>query len=112
MACLGHDAADREHAFSLTLPKKIAFELRLANERAWLTTNMEAVGGNHRHGKRDRDRVALGNLSARRLDHDTAGIRFRIRRFFSLLFFVGSRSCQGDRQTKRETAGYKKQGCR
>src|SRR5262249_7031877 len=112
MACLGHDAADREHAFSLTLPKKIAFELRLANERAWLTTNIDEVRGDHRHGKRDRDRVALGNLSARRLDHDPAGIRCRIRRFFSLLFFVVSRSCRGGGQTKRESAGYKKQGCR
>src|SRR5262249_77024 len=112
MACLGHDAADREHAFSLTLPKKIAFELRLANERAWLTTNIDEVRGDHRHGKPDRDRVPFGILPAPRLDPATAGIRFRIRRFFSLLFFVGSRSCQGDRQTKRETAGYKKQGCR
>ena len=105
MARFGHDAAYRENAFGLTFPEKRAVEFRVADKWACLITNVDEVGGNHRDWKRDRDRVALGNLSARWLDHDTAGIRFRIRRFF-FLFFVGSRSCQDDRQTKRDTTRY------
>src|SRR5215471_4588517 len=92
MARSGHDATHCENAFGLTLPEKRAVELRLADERAWLITNIDEIGGNHRDGKRDRDRVALGNLSVRRLDHNAAGIRFCIRWLF---FLVVLSKCRG-----------------
>ena len=99
MSRFGHDAAHRENAFSLTFPEKRAVELRLADKRAWLITNIDEVGGDHRDGKRDRDRVAFGDLSARRLDHNAAGIGFCIRCFF-FLFFVLREGCDSD--AKRE----------
>src|SRR5215472_448296 len=92
MARSGHDAIHCENAFGLTLPEKRSVEFRLADERAWLITNIDEIGGNHRDGKRDRDRVALRNLSVRRLDHNAAGIGFCIRWFFFL--FVLSK-CRG-----------------
>src|SRR5215211_4768259 len=86
MSRFGHDAAHRENAFGLTFPEKRAVELRLGYKRAWLITNIDEVGSDHGDGKRDRDRVALGNFSPRRLEHNAAGIGFCIRYFF--LFFV------------------------
>src|ERR1700758_1388513 len=108
MARFGHDAAHGENALGLTFPKKRALELRLAGKRAWLITNIDEVRRHHRHGKRDSDRVALGNPSARWLDNDATGIRSRVRRFF-FLFFVGIRSCQGGRRTECHTARYETQ---
>src|SRR5215471_6524140 len=108
MARFGHDTAHGENAFGLTFPEKRAVELRLADKRAWLITNIDQVGGHHRHGKGDSDRVAVGNLSARWLDNDAPGIRFRVR-YFLVLFFVSLRSCQGGRRTKCDTACYEKQ---
>jgi hypothetical protein len=91
MARSGHNGADREDAFGLTFPEKRAVELRLGEKRACLITNIDEVGGDHRNGKRNRDRVALGNLSARGVDHNAAGIGFCIRCFF-FLFFIDIRS--------------------
>src|SRR5215510_5443839 len=89
----GNNGANRENAFSLTFPKKRAVQLGLADKWTWLITNIDEVGRDHRHGKRDRDCVVLRNLSARRLDDDAAGIGLRIRGFF-FLFFVDVRSCR------------------
>src|SRR5262249_47054814 len=103
MARFGDDAAHGENAFGLTFPEKRAVELRLAYKRAWLITNIDKVGGHHRHWKRDRDRVALGNRSARWPDNDAAGIGFRVGCFF-FLFFVRIRSSDGSSRTKCDTA--------
>jgi hypothetical protein len=110
MSRAGYDGADRENAFGLTFPEKRTVEFRLTDKRACLITNIDEVGGDHRNRKRDRDRVALGNLSARRIDHNAAGIGFRVRCFL-FLFFVGIRSRQSSRRAKRKTAGDEKQDC-
>src|SRR4029077_11113413 len=93
MSRFGYDTVHRENAFSLTFPEKRAVELRLTDKRAWLITNIDEVGGNHRKGKRDRDGVAFGNLPARRLEHNAAGFGFCIRCFF--LFFFLRETCAG-----------------
>src|SRR4030095_10404868 len=74
MSRSGHDAAYRKNAFGLTFPEKPAVALRLDNKRAWLITNIYEIGTDHRDGKRDRDRVLLGDPSARRLDYNAARI--------------------------------------
>src|SRR5882757_3987456 len=108
----GHDAAHRENAFGLTFPEKRAVELRLADKRTWLITNIDEVGSDHRNGKRDRNRVALGNFSSRRLDNNAASIGFCIRCFF-LLFFIlrETRAGHGNRQNanqkRNETAKWR-----
>src|SRR4029077_19238824 len=97
MSRFGHDTAHRENPFSLTFPEKRAVELRLTDKRAWLVTNIDEVGGDHRDGKRDRDGVAFSDLPARRLDNNAAGIGFCIRWFF---FFVLCEGC--DSEAKHE----------
>ena len=98
MASASDDAADREHAFRLTFPKKLAVQLRFANERTRLIANIDKTGSDHRQRKYDRDLVALGDFAARWINYDTACIRLGIRCFLFLIF-VGA---------KGETAGYKK----
>jgi hypothetical protein len=91
-------AAHRENAFGLTLPKKRAVELRLADERAWLITNIDEAGSNHRHGKSNRDRIALGNFAARWLDHHATRFGFCIRWFFFLLVLSKCRGREANDQ--------------
>jgi hypothetical protein len=97
----GDNAAHCENAFGLTFPEKRAVELRLADKRSLLITNIDEVCGNHRDGKGDRDRDAFGNLPARRLDYNAARIGFGIRCF---LFLVVLRE-SGDRETDNKSAG-------
>jgi hypothetical protein len=98
MAGASDDAADREHAFRLTFPKKRAVQLRLANERTWLIANIDKIGRDHCQRKYDRDLVALCDFAVRWIDYDAACIRLGIRCFLFLIF-AGA---------KGETAGYKK----
>ena len=74
----GHDATHRENTFSLTFPKKRAVELRFADERERLIAHIDELGRDHRHRKRDRNRVAFGDFSSRRLNHNAASIRLHI----------------------------------
>src|ERR1044071_6682908 len=98
MARSGHDTGYCENAFSLTLPEERAFQLRLTRKRAWLITNINEIGCNHRDGKRNGNRVGLGNFAARWLDHYAACIRFCV----GLSFFVLSK-CRG-RKTNNQGA--------
>src|SRR5262249_16050539 len=97
----GHEAAHGENAFGLTFPEKCALELRVADKRAWLITNIDKVGGHHRNGKRDRDRDVLANHSARRVDHNAARIGFCIRFFFFFVLREG-RPSHANRQNPTE----------
>src|SRR5262245_7507338 len=97
----GDNAAHCENAFGLTFPEKRAVELRLADKRAWLITNIDEVCVNHRDGKRDRDRGAFRDLPARRLDYNAARIRFGIRCYFFLVVLRES----GGRETDNKKAG-------
>ncbi len=99
----GDDSANCENAFGLTFPEKRAVEFRVADKRGWLITNIDEVGGDHRDGKRDRDRDALANHSARRLDHHATGVGFCIRCFFFLFFVLReTRAGHGNREKASE----------
>src|SRR5215831_15858279 len=105
MSRAGHETADGENTFGLAFPQKGAVNLWFADKRRRLITNIDEVRRNHRYRKRDRERVALGDFSARRLDNDAAGIRFRIR-CFVFLFFLLREACAG--QEKREDTSEKR----
>src|ERR1051325_4597449 len=102
------DGAHRENAFSLTLPKECTVEFRFAHKRAWLITDVDQAAGNHRHGKGDCDRVALGDFSARWFDYHAACIRLGLGGFFFLVILRkcsnGKRNNQRTDKEQRETA--------
>src|SRR5438105_15457773 len=110
MSRAGYDTADRENTFGLALPQKRAVELWFADEWGRLVANIDKLRGNHRYRKGDRDRVALGNFSARWLDDNAAGIRFCIR-LFLFGVFIGIRARQGARLVKWEAAICEQQDC-
>ena len=105
MSRVGYDIADRENTFGLAFPQKSAAELWFADEWGRLVTNIDKLRRNHRYRKGDRDRVALGNFSARWLDDNAAGIRFCIRLFVFLFFILRKARAS---QAKREEANEKR----
>jgi len=68
-----------KNAFGLTFPEKRAVELRRADKRAWLVTNIDEVGSDHRDGKRDCDCCRpRQSIPLDGLDQNAAGIGFCI----------------------------------
>src|SRR5215471_10403381 len=109
MPLAGDNAAYGENTFSLAFPQKSAVEFWFADERGRLVTNIDKLRCNHRYRKRDRDSIALGDLSTRRLHDDAAGVRFCVR-LLVFLFFVLRKACANDgngekaRDERHETA--------
>src|SRR5437773_7460140 len=74
---------DREHAFGLALPQKIAFDFRLAHKRTRLPAHIDLIRADHRVRECDCEFGASCDLTLTRLDQHAARIRFRVRfRFF------------------------------
>ena len=105
MSRAGYETADRENTFGLAFPQKRAVELWFADEWGPLVTDIDELRRNHRYRKCDRDRVALGNFSARGLDDNVASIRFCIRLFVFLFFILRKARAS---QAKREEANEKR----
>src|SRR5436190_17610118 len=110
MSRAGYETADRENTFGLAFPQKRAVELWFADEWGPLVTGIDELRRNHRYRKCDRNRIALGNFSARGLDDDAAGIRFCIR-LFLFRVFIGIRSRHGTGLVEWEAAICEQQDC-
>jgi len=103
MVRAGDDSTDRECAFGLTFPEKRTFKFRRAYKRRRLITYINQIRRNHPQWERDRDRVALGNFTARRFHNDAARIGLGVRCFFLL---ISVRARRGE-LTEDDRARYK-----
>src|SRR4029078_12209541 len=95
------DAADGERALRLAFPEKRAVEFRFANKRRRLIADIDKIGRDYRHWKRDCDLTPFCDFPTRGLDPDAAGIGPGILGF--LILSVLSAPCS--RQVNGEPAG-------